>query len=98
MFAVSSVDAAKLYYESFKKLQKDLEKPIKVATIFSFAPNEEQNAIGEIQDETFEPTALDSSSKEFLKSAIDDYNFYLKLIMVLMANLFKTIIETCLNE
>lgn len=78
MFAVSSVDAAKLYYESFKKLQKDLEKPIKVATIFSFAPNEEQNAIGEIQDETFEPTALDSSSKEFLKSAIDDYNFLFK--------------------
>lgn len=74
MFAVSSVDAAKLYYESFKNLQKDLEKPIKVATIFSFAPNEEQNAIGDIQDETFEPTALDSSSKEFLTSAINDYN------------------------
>ena len=74
MFAVSSVDAAKVYYESFKNLQKDLEKPIKVATIFSFAPNEEQNAIGDIQDETFEPTALDSSAKEFLTSAINDYN------------------------
>lgn len=78
MFAVSSVDAAKLYYESFKNLQKDLEKPIKVATIFSFAPNEEQNAIGEIQDETFEPTALDSSAKEFLTSAINDYNSMFK--------------------
>ncbi len=74
MFAVGSVDAAKLYYESFKNLQKDLEKPIKVATIFSFAPNEEQNAIGDIQDETFEPTALDSSAKEFLTGAINDYN------------------------
>ena len=78
MFAVSSVDAAKLYYESFKNLQKDLEKPIKVATIFSFAPNEEQNAIGDIQDETFEPTALDSSAKEFLTSAINDYNSMFK--------------------
>lgn len=78
MFAVSSVDAAKLYYESFKNLQKDLKKPIKVATIFSFAPNEEQNAIGEIQDETFEPTALDSSAKEFLTSAINDYNSMFK--------------------
>lgn len=78
MFAVSSVDAAKLYYESFKNLQKDLEKPIKVAIIFSFAPNEEQNAIGDIQDETFEPTALDSSAKEFLTSAINDYNSMFK--------------------
>lgn len=78
MFAVSSVDAAKCYYEAFKNLQKDMEKPIKVATIFSFAPNEEQNAIGEIQDETFEPTALDSSAKEFLTSAINDYNSMFK--------------------
>lgn len=78
MFAVSSVDAAKCYYEAFKFLQKGIEKPIKVATIFSFAPNEEQNAIGEIQDETFEPTALDSSAKEFLTSAINDYNSMFK--------------------
>lgn len=78
MFAVSSIDAAKCYYEMFKKLQKGIEKPIKVATIFSFAPNEEQNAIGEIQDETFEPTALDSSAKEFLTSAINDYNSMFK--------------------
>ena len=74
MFAVSSVEAAKMYYESFKNLQKDKEKPLKVATIFSFVANEEQNAIGEIQDESFETSALDSSSKEFLDSAIDDYN------------------------
>lgn len=78
MFAVSSVDAAKCYYEAFKNLQKGIEKPIKVATIFSFAPNEEQNAIGEIQDETFEPTALESSAKEFLTSAINDYNSMFK--------------------
>jgi len=74
MFAVNNIEAAKLYYESFKKLQKDLDKPLKVATIFSFAANEAQDAIGDIQDESFEITALNSSAKEFLSSAINDYN------------------------
>ncbi|WP_027377930.1 type I restriction endonuclease subunit R [Kaistella palustris] len=74
MFAVSSVDAAKLYYEELNKLQKDSEKPLKIATIFSFAANEEQSAIGDITDETFEPSALDTSAKEFLTAAINDYN------------------------
>ena len=74
MFAVSSVDAAKCYYEELNFLQKDSEKPLKIATIFSFAANEEQNEIGEIVDETFEPTAMDLSAKEFLTRAIDDYN------------------------
>lgn len=74
MFAVSSVDAAKAYYETFSQLQKDAEKPLKVATIFSFAANEEQDAIGDIADESFEVTAMNSSAKEFLSAAIDDYN------------------------
>ena len=78
MFAVSSVDAAKLYYEAFKNLQKDKERPLKVATIFSFAANELQDAIGDIEDETFEPSAMDSSAKEFLSSAINDYNIMFK--------------------
>ncbi len=78
MFAVSSVDAAKLYYEELNKLQNDSEKPLKIATIFSFAANEEQNAIGDIPDEGFEPTAMDSSAKEFLTQAINDYNAYFK--------------------
>ena len=53
---------------------------MKVATIFSFAPNEEQSAYGEIQDEELEPqdTALPLSSKEFLSRAIDDYNHMFK--------------------
>ena len=74
MFAVSSVDAAKLYYESLNNLQKNSKKPLKIATIFSFAANEEQSAIGDILDETFEPSAMDSSAKEFLILAIKDYN------------------------
>lgn len=74
MFAVSSIDAAKCYYEAINKLQANSDKPLKIATIFSFAANEEQNAVGEIVDETFEPTAMDSSAKEFLTSALGDYN------------------------
>ncbi|HHJ51470.1 MAG TPA: type I restriction endonuclease subunit R, partial [Phaeodactylibacter sp.] len=74
MFAVSSVDAAKLYYETLNKLQKDSDKPLKIATIFSFAANEEQDAIGDIPDESFEVSAMNSSAKEFLSAAIDDYN------------------------
>lgn len=74
MFAVSSVEAAKLYYEELQKLQEKSEKKLTIATIFSFAANESQNAIGDIEDETFEPTALDYSAKEFLTRAINDYN------------------------
>ena len=76
MFAVSSVDAAKIYYETFKRLQSAVKNPLKIATIFSFAANEEQDAIGDIVDESFEVEAMNSSAKEFLKSAIDDYNGY----------------------
>ena len=76
MFAVSSVDAAKIYYETFKQLQSAVKSPLKIATIFSFAANEEQDAIGDIVDESFEVEAMNSSAKEFLKSAIDDYNGY----------------------
>ena len=74
MFAVSSVDAAKCYYDELNRLQRKSEKPLKIATIFSFAANEEQSAIGEIPDENFEPSAMDLSAKEFLTKAIDDYN------------------------
>ena len=74
MFAVTSVDAAKLYYESLRNLQADSDKPLRVATIFSFAANEEQEAIGDIQDESFDVSAMNSTAKEFLSAAIADYN------------------------
>ena len=75
MFAVSSVDAAKAYYQELQNQQKDSEKPLKIATIFSYAVNESQVAIGEIDDESFSPADLaDISSKEFLSSCIADYN------------------------
>ena len=84
LFAVSSVDAAKLYYESFKNLQKEAvenntdTKPLNVATIFSFAANEEQEAVGEIPNESFNVSAMNSSAKEFLSAAIFDYNLLFK--------------------
>lgn len=58
IFAVSSVGAAKAYYEALNQLQKD--------------------AIGEIPDESFEVSAMNSSAKEFLSAAIDDYNNFFK--------------------
>ena len=78
MFAVSSVEAAKLYYEELNKQQRDSDKKLKIATIFSFAANEEQAAVGEIVDENFEVTAMESSAKEFLTMAINDYNAMFK--------------------
>jgi type I restriction enzyme R subunit len=89
MFAVSSVDAAKLYYESFKELQKNSDKPLKVATIFSFAANEEQDAVGDILDESFDVSAMNSSAKEFLSAAIADYNALFKTNFSVDSNGFQ---------
>ena len=89
MFAVSSVDAAKLYYESFKVLQKSSGRPLKVATIFSFAANEEQDSIGDIQDEGFDVSAMNVSAKEFLAAAIADYNALFKTNFSVDSNGFQ---------
>lgn len=80
MFAVQSIESAKLYYEEFEKQQKDIsdDKKLKIATIYSFAQNEEQSSQGEITDENFEPSALNQSSKEFLERVIRDYNLMFK--------------------
>jgi type I restriction enzyme R subunit len=89
MFAVSSVDAAKLYYESFKALQNNSDKPLRVATIFSFAANEEQDAVGDIMDESFDVSAMNSSAKEFLAAAIADYNALFKTNFSVDSNGFQ---------
>lgn len=89
MFAVSSVDAAKLYYESLRQLQAGSDKPLRIATIFSFAANEEQDAIGDIQDESFDVSAMNSSAKEFLNAAIADYNAYFKTSFSVDSNGFQ---------
>ncbi|EPX2177671.1 TPA: type I restriction endonuclease subunit R [Serratia marcescens] len=89
MFAVSSVDAAKFYYKSFKELQKHSNKPLRVATIFSFAANEEQDAVGDIQDESFDVSAMNTSAKEFLSAAIADYNVLFKTNFSIDSNGFQ---------
>lgn len=77
IFAVSSVEAAKIYYSEFQKQMKlHPEKALKVALIYSFAPNEEENG-GLLGEENSDSTSgLDASSREFLDKAIDEYNDY----------------------
>ncbi|MBO5304880.1 MAG: type I restriction endonuclease subunit R [Clostridia bacterium] len=75
IFCVSSVDAAKLYYLEFKKqMAENPSKKLKVALIYSYAANEEENdeVLGEENSE--DTSALDGSSRDFLESAIKDYN------------------------
>ncbi len=80
IFAVSSVEAAKLYYTEFKRQMSELpsDKRLKVATIFSYGVNEDEDAdFGLLDDENSESTeALDKPSRDFLQSAIEDYNHY----------------------
>ena len=89
MFAVSSVDAAKLYYESLNTLQQTSDKPLKIATIFSFAANEEQNGVGDIQDEGFDVSAMNTTAKEFLNDAIRDYNEFFRTNFSVDSNGFQ---------
>lgn len=79
IFAVASVPMAKLYYQEFKKqMAADPTKKLRVATIFSYGANEteyEESTSGILEEENSEDTsALDQSSRDFLDSAIDDYN------------------------
>lgn len=75
IFAVSSIEMAKLYYTEFQKQLKNLpsNQQLKIATIFSYAPNEEEPDW--IIDENSEDTSgLDKNSRDFLENAIKDYN------------------------
>lgn len=73
IFAVASIPMAIKYYSEFKKqIEKD-NKDLRVATIFSFAPNEEE-IDGILADENLDADNLDQSSRDFLESAIKDYN------------------------
>ncbi len=65
---------AKKYYLEFKKQMEQKGKRLSVATIFSFAPNEEDPLSGILSEEEFDTEGLDVSSREFLDSCIEDYN------------------------
>ena len=75
IFATASIEAAKRYYLEFKKQQAELlpGQRLKIATIFSYAPNED---VGDdyLDEEGFETDSLDKSSRDFLDAAIKDYN------------------------
>lgn len=75
IFAVASIPMAKAYYSEFKKqMDEDPTKKLKIAVIFSYAPNEE-DVDGILDEENPEDTsALDQNSRDFLESAIRDYN------------------------
>lgn len=76
IFAVESIPMAKLYYQEFKKQMALLPESqrLKIATIFSYGANEE-GAEGILDEENSEDTSeLDGPSREFLESAIKDYN------------------------
>jgi len=75
LFATASIEAAKRYYTEFAKQQKDLppDRQLKVGLIYSYAPNEAEDD-GYLDDEGFETSGLDQSSRDFLEAAIGDYN------------------------
>ena len=74
IFAVESIPFAKKYYLEFKKQLKEKQKDLTIATIFSYAANEDDTAEGILGDEGFETEKLDINSREFLDYAISEYN------------------------
>ena len=80
MFCVSSIESLITYYELFKLRQAALNpmRPLKVATIFSYAANEpSQLANGMIPEESPDVPSdakINQSSRDKLDTFIDDYN------------------------
>jgi len=73
IFAVASIPMAMKYYEEFKRQLAERESNLRIATIFSFSANEDDPEDA-IPDEGFENDRLDKPSRDFLDSAIADYN------------------------
>jgi type I restriction enzyme R subunit len=68
IFAASSIPVACQYYTEFKRQLEESGRNLNIAMIYSFSVNEEE------PDEEFDNDKLDKTSREFLQSAIDDYN------------------------
>ena len=73
ILAVSSIPMAIPYYKELKKQLAELRREMTIATIFSFNPNE-ADPEDVIADESFDTAGLDATSRDFLESAITDYN------------------------
>ena len=76
ILAVASVEAAKVYYDEFKRqMAENPAKKLKIALIYSYAANEEDPEDGLLGEENSESTnALDQTARDFLEEAIKDYN------------------------
>lgn len=75
IFCVSSVDAAKLYYNEFKRqMSENPSKKLNIATIFSYGANEEVDDSLLVEENSEDTSNLDKSSRDFLEDAIHDYN------------------------
>ena len=76
IFAVQNIPCAKLYYLELKQLMEQLpeNKRLKIATIFSYAPNEQDAEDGDKEENSDNTEGLDANSREFLEMAIVDYN------------------------
>ena len=75
MLATQSIKSAKLYYSELKRQIAELpeNKKLKIATIFTYAANEElQDGLDDENPDSAE--GLDQSSRDFLDAAIKDYN------------------------
>ena len=73
IFAVSSIPMAMKYYTEFKRQLAEQSRDLTVATIFSFAANEDDPE-DVMVEEGFDTDALDKTSRDFLDEAIKDYN------------------------
>ncbi len=73
IFAAASIPMAIRYYAEFKKQLAERNRTLTIATIFSFSANEEDPE-GALPDENLNMDNLDQSSRDFLDSAIKDYN------------------------
>jgi type I restriction enzyme, R subunit len=76
IFAVSSIDFAKTYYNGFKQQQQTIPEisRLKVATIFSFGVNDDDEGDGVIDENSESTEQLTATDRDFLDAAISDYN------------------------
>lgn len=73
IFAASSIPMAMKYYTEFQRQLAEQKRDLTIATIFSFGANEEDPE-DTLAEEGFDTEALDQTSRDFLDSAIRDYN------------------------
>lgn len=74
ILCVQSIDMAKNYYDIYKEMMTETGQNLKIATIYSFSPNSDDNSNGNLDEEGFDTNSLGTSDREFLDSAIAEYN------------------------